>query len=208
MKIIIVRDTGQKWEAQMNSKVKRHRKWIAAGVLLLFVLAGAVAVFNHREPDVCALCGSGEGRPYHAPALINLSTGDSIELRVYDMMITNQIEVSPKQTTGTFSPLQFQGHSGYRDTCDQTCHIYIPDLNPALKVRYFCKECRDLLKPHSEAGYVLADAYDQDAIEVYGVFEGAEHTIRDYNVSIQWSTEVEKLEILVHGTIEGLTFID
>lgn len=34
------------------------------------------------EPEICALCGY--GIPYHAPVLVNLSTGEAGEMCVYD----------------------------------------------------------------------------------------------------------------------------
>lgn len=192
----------------LNCITRNLKKAVLAAVVLVLCLAGAVILTNNIEPSVCSLCGSGEVRPYHAPVLVDLSTGESIELRVYDMVITNQMEIAQEQTTGTFSPLHFEGHSGYRDTCDQTCRIFLPKENPNLKNKYFCKECRDLLVEHKDSGFVLADLFDREAVQVYGIFEGASHTIRDYEVTVQWNAEVEELEVLVHGTIEGLTFID
>jgi len=106
----------------MRAWIKLHTKALIIGTALFCgVLLLIISALMLREPEICSLCGSGEERPYHAPVLVDLSTGESIELRVYDMEITNQMEIAQEQTTGTFCPLRLNGHSGYRDTCDQTC---------------------------------------------------------------------------------------
>lgn len=193
----------------MQKRTKQNlRNAILAISVLCVGIVGAVVLERNRGPEICSLCGSGEVRPFHAPVLIDLSTGDSIELRVYDMEIANQMEISQEQTTGTFYPLHFEGHTGYRDTCDQTCRVYLPEDNPSLKNKNFCKACRAILEDYKDAGFVLADLYNREEVEIYGISEGVTHTIRDYEVTVQWNTEVEELEVLVHGTIEGLTFID
>ena len=209
MEKIIDRDTGQKMELHMRAWIKLHTKALIIGTALFCgVLLLIISALMLREPEICSLCGSGEERPYHAPVLVDLSTGESIELRVYDMEITNQMEIAQEQTTGTFCPLRLNGHSGYRDTCDQTCRIYLPLEAPSLRQKHFCKECRVVLREFKEAGFVLADVYDRDDVKVYGIPEGATYTIRDYDVTVRWNEEVEDLEVLVQGTIEGLTFID
>ncbi len=39
------------------------------------------AISTLSEPEQCALCGNGEGMRYHAPCLVDLSTGEVGELR-------------------------------------------------------------------------------------------------------------------------------
>ena len=51
------------------------------------------------EPEICALCGG--GIPYHAPVLVNLSTGEAGEIRVYDPDPRHRYELAEEQSTGT-----------------------------------------------------------------------------------------------------------
>lgn len=55
---------------------------VAAGVFFALVLVLCIQSF--KQPDVCALCGSGARERYHAPVILNLSTGLKNEMRVYD----------------------------------------------------------------------------------------------------------------------------
>ena len=59
------------------------------------------AMIDFPAPEQCALCG--EGMPYHAPCLINLSTGQLGELKVYDSHPSLLGEIAPMemQHTGT-----------------------------------------------------------------------------------------------------------
>lgn len=79
------------------------------------------------EPEICALCGS--GIPYHAPVLVNLSTGEIGEMRVYDPDPRHRYELEEEQSTGTFSFLHIAGLTGYRDTCNHSCCVTLPETD-------------------------------------------------------------------------------
>ena len=155
------------------------------------------------EPEVCALCGSGSGISYHAPVVVNLSTGESGELRVYDPDPYRRNEIAEKQSTGTFSFLYVAGIMGYRDTCDHSSHVTLPKdrewtrIYPAL----FCHDCRALLADTATEGYVLADLYDLSDITTYSIKDGAKYTIRDYDISISAQEEPDGLSIHVTGLL-------
>ena len=136
------------------------------------------------EPEVCALCGSGSGISYHAPVVVNLSTGESGELRVYDPDPYRRNEIAEKQSTGTFSFLYVAGIMGYR-------------IDPAL----FCHDCRALLADTATEGYVLADLYNSSDITIYAIKDGAKYTIRDYDISISAQEEPDGLSIHVTGLL-------
>ena len=78
------------------------------------------------EPEQCALCG--KGMRYHAPCLIDLSTGQMGEMRVYTNHPTKQGELASAelQETGTFQFQPCAGLVGVRDTCNHTCEVTLP----------------------------------------------------------------------------------
>lgn len=141
------------------------------------------AIVDLPDPEQCALCS--EGVPYHAPCLVNLSTGQMGELTVYTHHPFLQGEIAPmeKQQTGTFRFLPCAGLTAVQDTC-YSCQVILPKekelMNPAL----FCKACRQLLAGGGLEGYVIVDLYDLNHIRIYPVREGGCEVIRDYRVSV------------------------
>ena len=59
-----------------------------------------------------------------------------------------------------------------------------------------CHDCRALLADTATEGYVLLDMYDLENIQAFVVANGAEHTIRDYSVSIYKDKENGGLEVV------------
>lgn len=61
------------------------------------------AMVDLPDPERCALCA--EGRPYQAPCLIDLSTGQMGEMRVYTYGPTQEGKLDPReaQCSGTFN---------------------------------------------------------------------------------------------------------
>ena len=136
------------------------------GLLCTAIVISSTALYlTYRQPEVCSLCGSGKRERYQAPVILNLTTGQSNEMRIYD-----------------------------------------PDL--PLKVSHFCLDCRVLLKDHAENGFVLADLYVEDAIDIYPATVGADYTIRDYRITVSEAKVRSEMELIVLGIAEGLTFVD
>lgn len=163
----------------------------------------ANALANTPEPEICALCGNGNGVSYHAPVVVNLSTGESGELRVYDLDPCQRNELAKEQSTGTFSFLNIAGIMGYRDTCDHSSHVTLPKEREwgLIDPSHFCHNCRTLLADTATTGYAVVDLYDLDNIMVYAIEKGAEYTIRDYAVSISTQNELKCLSINVTGLL-------
>lgn len=157
----------------------------------------ANALANAPEPEVCALCGSGSGISYHAPVVVNLSTGESGELRVYDPDPYRRNEIAEEQSTGTFSLLYVAGLTGCRDTCDHTCCVTLPETEAPIVPALFCRDCRALLADTATKGYVLVDLYNLSDIAAYTIKDGAKYTIRDYDISISAQEEPSGLSIYV-----------
>lgn len=151
------------------------------------------------EPEICVLCGG--GIPYHAPVLVNLSTGEAGEMRVYDPDSQHRYELAEKQSTGTFSYLHIAGLTGCRDTCDHTCCVTLPETEAPIEPTLFCRDCRALLADTATKEYVLVDLYNLSDIAVYAIKDGAKYTIRDYDISISAQEEPGGLSIHVTGLL-------
>ena len=151
------------------------------------------------EPEICAMCGN--GIPYHAPVLVDLSTGETGELRVYDPDPRHPYEPAEKQSTGTFSLMQAAGLSGCRDTCEHSCDITLPKKQDRLAPDSFCRGCRALLAGTAAGGYILADLHDLNEIKTYAITDHAEYTIRDYAVSISRQKETGGLSVHITGLL-------
>ena len=149
---------------------------LAAACLLAVPLPRVVP-----EPETCALCG---GFRCHAPCLVRLDTGEVGELRVYDPDTFHRWEISAVQQTGTLSLERCAGAPAVRDTCAHTCTAELTEKPGRLAREYFCGDCRALLAGTADRGYVLADLYDLEDIRIYPLYDGAEYSIRDYQVTV------------------------
>lgn len=136
------------------------------------------------EPDLCALCGYGGGPRYHAPCLVNLSTGEVGEMRIYDPDPVRIWEVSEVQQSGTFSLLRCAGVTAVRDTDAHTCTAGLPRRADGLAPEHFCRNCRVRIAEASRRGFILADLYDLADIQVYALSGEASYSIRGYDVSV------------------------
>lgn len=61
----------------------------------------------------------------------------------------------------------------------------------------FCKSCREVFATLNEYGYVLADLYDLNAIQVYPLCAGAKYDIRCYSVVVK--NDGDYLQVMVFG---------
>lgn len=174
------------------------KTWLKiCSVLFLAGLIIYAAWCQNREPEKCALC---DNPAYHAPLLINLSTGESGPLTVYDLNPIDLHELSSWQSEGTFSFLRSAGLTGYRDTATYHARIEVPITAPQMNSGFFCKSCRKLLESVKKNGYVLADLYDLNAIQIYPISSGAEYEIRCYLVTIEENEN--QRSVTVSGNLE------
>lgn len=139
------------------------------------------AMIELPDPEQCALCG--EGRQYQAPCLINLSTGQMGEMRVYTFSPTEQGKLDPRemQCSGTFNFQPCAGLTAIRDTDFHTCQVFLPEERELINPAHFCRECRLLLAGAGLEGYVIVDLYDPDNVKAYPI---QYDVIRDYRVSV------------------------
>ena len=162
-----------------------------------------------KFPECCVVCENGEGRTYHAPVLVNLSTGEIGEMRIYDPDLPrSDFNIAPIQQTGTFSFARYAGLTGRKDTCSHTSTVEIPAELEPMRMEHFCRACRAILAQTAMEGFVLLDIFDLEDIKAYDVVEGAEYTTRDYAVKVFWNEEADGLTLEVLGQMDGLTFVD
>ena len=156
------------------------------------------AIVHLPDPERCALCG--EKKQYHAPCLIDLSTGQMGELRVYTYDPTGPGTLDPReaQCSGTISFPSCAGLTAARDTDFHTCQVTLPEerelMNPAL----FCKECRLLLAGAGLEGYVIVDLHNRDNTQAYPL---RGKVIRDYRVSVTKRKD-GRSDVCVTGLLE------
>lgn len=145
------------------------------------------------SPAPCAICGT--GMVYHAPCLVDVSTGEMGELRIYDYDMPGQ--VAREQAAGFTGLSVCAGCLVIRDPQAQTCRAALPYKEGEVDASRFCKRCRKILEEVS-TGYVLLDLLDPESIRAYPVFPGASYSIRDYAVVIADSVSCLTVQISSH----------
>lgn len=158
------------------------------------------AFIDLPDPERCALCG--EGMRYHAPCLLDLSTGQMGEMQVYTYDPTPQGKMDPReaQFSGTFSLQRCAGLTAIRNADSHTCRVFLPEGRELMNPAHFCKECRLFLARAGLEGYVIVDLHDLDHKLAYPVRAGEYEVIRDYQVSVERRREVGST-VIVEGIL-------
>lgn len=151
------------------------------------------------EPERCSLC---DDLSRHAPCIINLSTGEKLELDVYEPHPFLVGEIAEEQRGGYFSFVRGAGVEGYKLGAESVT-ITIPAKADKMEQQFFCNACRELLADHTNNGYVLVDLKDTDAPVIYGIVVDASYSFRCYDITIQKLVEDKKYEITVTGTLNS-----
>lgn len=157
------------------------------------------AITDLPDPEQCALCG--EGGQYHAPCLMNLSTGQMGELQVYAYGPTGQSKLDPReaQLSGTLSFLRCAGLTAIRDNDLHTCQVILPGERELMDPAHFCKKCRQLLAGAGLEGYAVLDLSDRGHIRAYPI---RDELIRDYRISVD-SRQGGETGLCVTGLLEN-----
>ena len=166
-------------------------------VILIVVILLISAACSQQEPKVCCLCGSFR---YHAPCLIDLQTGNMIELDLYFPHETKVAELAEEQPEReTFSFISLGNASGYRDTCYDYIEINIPaadiEKKPAL-----CEDCRKLLQAGYTGRYVLADLYEKDTKELIPIAKHIAMELRCYTITVT-EEDTGNLKVVIQGNL-------
>ena len=177
------------------------KKWI---IVLCAVFAVALVfisiVFPNQEQKDCCLCDSFR---FHAPCLIDLETGDLIELDLYFPHETKVSELAEVQEdmSSTFSFVRLGNITGTKLTGSKVIEFGVPiadkTYNPAL-----CKDCRELLQAGYKGRYVLADLYDMEIKELIPIVANASIDLRCYEITMAENTEKNEINVTIQGTLD------
>ena len=139
------------------------KKYIFPAIAVILILICMITILPAPNPKRCAICDS---IPYHAPALVNLATGEVGELAVYDPHPFKVAELNDYQQGGTFSFIYAAGLNGYSDTANWETHITIPINENEYEEKFFCKSCRTLISSHTENGFLLLDLREPEKFSI------------------------------------------
>lgn len=171
--------------------------------IVILCIALLVLLFAYRanqsiEPEQCSLC---DNLSCHAPCIINLSTGEILELSVYELHPFTVGELAEKQRTGYFSFIQGAGISGHK-LGGKSVTVTIPTESKGLIRQNFCRTCLDLLADYANQGYVLADLKSPKNPIIYGIYENISFSFRCYDISVLESSDTEGFVVTIIGTLE------
>ena len=172
------------------------KKLIIALIAVLILLSACGT--EVPEPERCSLC---DDLSRHAPCIINLSTGEKLELDVYEPHPFLVGEIAEEQRGGYFSFVRGAGVEGYKLGAESVT-ITIPVKADRLDQQYFCNNCRELLADYRSQGYVLVDLKDTENPVVYAINADTKAAFRCYEISVQEIKEDGKYEISIIGTLK------
>ena len=174
--------------------MKMWQKIVSAALVVVLII-GAVWYFSKEQKD-CCLCNSFR---FHAPCLIDLETGEMIELDLYFPHPTKVAELAdPQPEMGTFSFVSLGDVKGTKLTDSKTIELDIPTdsiTNPAL-----CKSCRKQLGGLVVGRYVLADLYSSEDKSIIPIKDDLILDLRCYHITSQLEENV--LKVTIQGTLE------
>lgn len=147
------------------------------------------------EPERCSMC---DDLPRHALCIIKLSTGEKLELDVYEPHPFRVGEIADEQPGGYFSFIRGAGIDGYKVGAECVV-VEVPVKSEKMDQQYFCNACRDQLASNTKSGYVLADLKKPDEPVVYPIDISTSFSVRCYSVSVQENIEKNKFEITITG---------
>lgn len=167
-------------------------------VVLVVVLIGATVWYFSQEQKECCLCSSFR---YHAPCLIDLETGEMIELDLYFPHPTKVAELAdPQPKMETFSFVILGDVKGTKLTDSKIIELDVPvsekTTNPAL-----CQNCRKQLGGLIVERYVLADLYDKEEKTLIPIGSDLSMVLRCYEITAK-EIEPRKVNIIIQGILE------
>ena len=125
----------------------------------------------------CYLCHS---IPRNAPCLVDLSTGQIVELTVTD-------------DPGIVSWV-FLGNASISLESDRALAI-IPADDREMDRSLFCKDCQALLSELPDSGYVIADMQDPGNLSLYPAQIEGNFIIKEYEVTVTTSNDGAQIEV-------------
>ena len=165
-------------------------RWRIFTITLIFV--GVLSLWGCDNNTECCLCNN---IPRHAPCLINLSTGEIVELRVYEPHPFNPVQIAEEQTGGYMCLISGTGIEGYQIAAEYAQVTISPSVNTRDKA--FCNSCQKMLAAYGDT-YVLADFIEPTDPIVYPLKAGC-FDLRCYFVDISYTEG--KYQITVTGAL-------
>ena len=159
--------------------MKTSRSFYKLAIIVTLILCAVIAIgvplyrYALPEPEHCALCELRELR--QAPVLMNLATGEVVELAVEPRM-------------GVFRLVVGAGVSGCSIGGD-LCEVRLPQAGVAMNDRLFCRKHRLMLAVAEGRGYALLDLHEACKAIPYVVAKGVGYEINGYSVSVSKTTE-------------------
>lgn len=166
--------------------------------VILIVTAAAVAFSLIRTDEKeCRLCNSFR---YHAPCLIDLETGEMVELALYDPHPTKTAELTEIQAeTDTFSFIRLGNVTGIRLTSQRIIELSVP-VTDRICTPPLCTECRRLLQGY-DGRYILADLYDKEKRKLTPIAHAIQLCLRCYSITMYNDKEGQIITIIVQGIL-------
>lgn len=149
------------------------------------------------EPEQCSLCA---GLPRHAPCIINLNTGELLELAVYEPHPFIAGELADEQQSGTFSFIRGAGVKGYKLKA-KSITITIPMRGDKMEEKHFCYSCREQLVDYAGQGYVIVDLQKSECPIIYKIATDTMISFRCYNITVCESKVDSEYEATILGTM-------
>lgn len=159
-------------------------------VLVVLIICSAKTI---PEPVQCAIC---DALPSDALCIINLKTGEKLDLTIYEPHPYLVGEIADEQIGGWFSLVQGAGIEGYK-VGNEYVKVTIPRNTSKLDQHHFCSTCRKLLVPYARYGYVLADLKLPACPVVYPISQSVCFSVRRYSVLVEKSLEKDKYIITI-----------
>lgn len=167
----------------------------------ILILLSACSSNNIPEPERCSLC---DDLSRHAPCIVNLSTGEKIELEIYEPHPFLVGEIAEEQRGGYFSFVRGAGVEGFKLGAESVT-VTIPAKADKLNQQYFCLKCRTLLDDFKSSSYVLVDLKDTENPLIFTIENSDSFSMRCYDISITLLEKDNKYEIFVKGTYQSNT---
>lgn len=167
-------------------------------ILSIIVILSSIVYFMLPvpEPERCSLC---DNLSCHAPCIVNLSTGELVELAIYEPHPYKVGEIAYEQPGGYFSFVCGAGLDGHMVAAEYLTAT-IPIRSESINKEYFCNSCRSLLNNYKRCGYILVDLKDTKTPILYSIEEGTSFSLRCYEVEIGKNEEDDRYELMICGT--------
>ena len=174
------------------------KMWQKVLSCLLVLSMAALIGCSPQNPKECCICNSFR---YHAPCLLDLETGEMIELALYEPHATKGGELAEDQPKiDTFSFVRLGNVTGTKLTGSRIIEIKVPTADststPAL-----CENCRKMLNSDYTGRYVLADLYDMEEKTLIPIEDNKEMVLRCYEIIMNQNKEKDRIIVTIQGIL-------